>query len=263
MTRCRITVEYDGTRYNGWQGQKNATSIQAALEKAVERLTGTPQRIQGAGRTDAGVHARGQTAVLTLPDGLPVDKVPEALNSRLPADIAVTAAREVDQTFDPRRDCILKQYSYSFTTGPLRPALGNCRCWHVKWKLDVDAMRQAAGLFMGTHDFTSFCNRELADKDNTRTIERSEIRTLEPDAAGRQRHVDMVEGRSFLYNKVRALLGTLVGVGAGRFKPDDIPAIMAQKDRAKAGQSAPPWGLCLEWTLYPGDMRPADRQGLV
>lgn len=259
MTRyCRATIEYDGSAYNGWQVQKNGPSIQEELEKAVFRLSGQTVRVRGAGRTDAGVHARGQTAAFPLPASIPMEKVPEALNSRLPADIAVVAAREAPDDFDPRRMCERKQYSYSFTLGPLRPALGDRRSWHVKWRLDVDAMRAAAGRFLGTHDFTSFCNRELAGKDNVRTIDRSELCELEPDRAGRRRLVYRIEGRSFLYNMVRAISGTLVGVGAGRFGPDDVAGILAARDRAMAGQSAPPWGLCLEWTLYPGDVRPDD-----
>lgn len=262
MRFCRATVEYDGAAYNGWQIQKNGPSVQEALEKAVARLSGSEVRVRGAGRTDAGVHARGQTAFFPLPASIPLEKIPEALNSRLPSDIAVTAVREVAEDFDPRRHCILKQYSYSFTIGSLRPALGDRRSWHVKWRLDVDAMRGAAEHFLGTHDFTSFCNRELAEKDNTRTVDRCELVELPPDWTGRRRLVFLVEGRSFLYNMVRALSGTLVGVGAGRFSPEDIPRILAARDRALAGQSAPPWGLCLEWTLYPGDERPPDRNGL-
>ncbi len=260
--RCRVTVEYDGTRYCGWQVQKNGVSVQEMLERAVERLSGLQTRVRGAGRTDAGVHARGQIAVFELPAAIPLDKIPEALNSRLPDDIAVTGAAEVDAEFDPRRHCVLKQYSYSFVAGPLRPALDNRRCWHIKWKLDIDAMTEAAGMFLGTRDFTSFCNRELSGNDNTRTVERSEIVRLEPDAAGRRRYVYLVEGRSFLYNMVRALTGTLVGVGTGRYRPGDLAEILAARDRAAAGQSAPPWGLCLEWVLYPGEAKPADGTGL-
>lgn len=262
MQRCRITVEYDGLAYNGWQVQNNAPSVQAALEKALWRLSGQETRVRGAGRTDAGVHARGQVAAVDLPAGIPVEKIPEALNSRLPDDIAVTAAARIDAAFDPRRDCVRKQYSYSLTLGPVRPALGDKRSWHIKRPVDVEAMRRAAAAFLGDHDFTSFCNRELAGKDNLRTVERSELALLPPDGVGRRRLVYRVEGRSFLYNQVRAMTGTLFGVGTGRFDPDAIPGILAARDRAAAGESAPPWGLCLEWVLYPGEDRPADSEGL-
>lgn len=262
LARRRITVEYDGSAYNGWQVQLNAPSVQAALEKAVWRLSGIESRARGAGRTDAGVHARGQVAVVELPEAIPLEKIPEALNSRLPDDIAVTAAAACASAFDPRRDCVRKQYSYSLGLGPARPALGNRRSWHIKRPVDVEAMREAAAAFLGEHDFTSFCNRELAGKDNRRLVERSELTELPPDAAGRRRLVYRVEGRSFLYNQVRAMVGTLFGVGTGRFGPDAIGGILAARDRAAAGESAPPWGLCLEWVLYPGEERPRDTSGL-
>lgn len=263
MTRlCRVRVEYDGTAYNGWQVQTNGPSVQEALERALERLTGVRTRVRGAGRTDAGVHARGQTACFPLPRSFPLERIPEAMNSRLPDDIAVVSAGEAEPGFCPRRDCLCKQYSYSFTLGRLRSALGPKRSWYVKWPLDVPAMARAAALFVGRHDFTSFCNRELAGGDNVRDVERSEIRELPPDPAGRRRVVYYVEGRSFLYNMVRALAGTLVGVGTGRFAPAAIPELLAARDRAAAGQTAPAWGLCLEWIRYPGDLRPPDRDGL-
>ncbi len=262
MPQCRITVEYDGTGYHGWQVQDNARSVQAELERALELLTGREIRVRGAGRTDAGVHARGQTAAFPMPESIPLEKIPAALNSRLPGDIAVIGAKLEDDLFDPRRHCLMKQYSYSITAGQVRPALADRRSWHVKWPLDIDAMRRAAAKFAGDHDFTSFANRERAGEDNLRTVERSELAPLEPDPAGRPRYVYYVEGRSFLYNMVRAIAGTLVAVGSGRFALGDIEEIFAARDRARAGQSAPPWGLCLEWALYRGDERPPDRGGL-
>ena len=255
-------MEYNGSSYHGWQVQKNAPSIQEKLEAALERLTGNRMRVRGAGRTDSGVHARGQTAAFPLPDSIPLQNIPAALNTRLPADIAVVDACEAAADFDPRRHCLLKQYSYSFTSGPIRPALGSRHSWHVKWPLEWERMRWAAHRFLGTHDFTSFCNQELAGRDNVRTVDRCELVTLPPDPAGRLRHVLYVEGKSFLYNMVRAIAGTLVGVGTGRFSPEDINAILNARERAKAGQSAPACGLCLEWTLYDGDSRPDDRGGL-
>ncbi|MCL2000927.1 MAG: tRNA pseudouridine(38-40) synthase TruA [Planctomycetes bacterium] len=262
MPQCRITVEYDGAGYHGWQVQENARSVQAELERALNQLTGEQVRVRGASRTDAGVHARGQTAAFPMLTSIPLGSIPAALNSRLPDDIAVVAARLEDAAFNPRRGCVRKQYSYSITVGQVRPALADGRSWHVKRRLDIEAMREAAAKFAGDHDFTSFANREQAGGDNIRTIERSELSLLEPDPAGRPRCVYYVEGRSFLYNMVRSIVGTLVGVGSGRFSVRDIEGMFAKRDRAAAGQSAPPWGLCLEWVLYPGDARPPDRGGL-
>ncbi|MDR3211005.1 MAG: tRNA pseudouridine(38-40) synthase TruA [Planctomycetota bacterium] len=256
---CRASVEYDGTAYSGWQIQNNAPSIQAELEGALARLTGQACRVRGAGRTDAGVHARGQTATFPAPPGVPEDKVAETLNSRLPPDIAVTRSVFVPDTFDPRRDCLRKQYSYTFSLGNIRPALERCRSWHIKKDLDLAAMREAASFFIGQHDFTSFCNQELAEADNVLDLDRSEILFFPPDAAGRQQLVYLVEARSFRYNMVRIIAGTLAEVGMGRFSPDNLPGILDAHQRKAAGQSAPPWGLCLEWTLYPGDPGPKDR----
>ncbi len=262
LRRVRLRIEYDGTRFSGWQIQKNAPSVQEELEKAIRRLTGLRIRVRGAGRTDAGVHARGQVAAAELPASLPVEKIAEALNSRLPDSIAVTGASAASDSFDPRRDCVMKQYSYSFTLGPVRPALGDRRSWHIKRPVDVAAMAAAAGEWEGTHDFTSFCNSELADSDNIRTIVRSAVQELPPDGAGRRRVVYRVEGRSFLYNQVRALAGTLAGIGTGRFARDAVPAMLRARDRSAAGESAPPWGLCLEWALYGDEERPEDSAGL-
>lgn len=262
LSRRKLIIEYDGTRYNGWQIQKNAPSVQAALEKAASHLAGIPIRIRGAGRTDAGVHARGQVGVADFPASLPIEKTPEAMNSRLPDDVAVTDAAETDKAFDPRRDCIRKQYSYTFTLGPVRPALFSRRSWHIKRPVDVEAMIRVAEVFRGVHDFTSFCNRELAGGDNLRTVDRSELQEIEPDSQGRRRLVYRVEGRSFLYNQVRAMAGMLYGIGTKRFSEDSIDSIFAARDRAAAGESAPPWGLCLEWVLYPGQNQPDDRPPL-
>ena len=262
MPLCRATIEYDGSNYGGWQVQKNAPSVQDALERALRLLTGRETRIRGAGRTDAGVHARGQTAAFPLPEKIPLENLREAMNSRLPPDIAVTAVREAADDFDPRRHCFRKQYTYSFTFGRPRPALDSRRSWPVPWPLSAEAMRAAAEMFLGKHDFTSFCNRERAGYDNSRIVERSEIRELRPDPAGRKRMVYYVEGRGFLYNMVRAIAGTLVEAGRGRFRPEDIPDILERRDRARAGPGAPPGGLCLEWTLYPGEQAPPDGNGL-
>ncbi|MDR0363350.1 MAG: tRNA pseudouridine(38-40) synthase TruA [Planctomycetota bacterium] len=257
MTQCKAIIEYDGAAYGGWQIQKNAPSIQEELEKALFHLSGERIRVRGAGRTDAGVHARGQVAAFTAPPGVPIERLARAINSRLPDDIAVVSAVPADDAFDPRRDCALKQYSYSLSLGHIRPALGRGQTWHVKWNVDADRMLQAAPYFVGTHDFTSFANRERGGEDNIRTIERCDLVVGMRDRAGRTRLDFRIEGRSFLYNMVRAIVGTLVDIGAGRLPPEAIPEILEEKSRAAAGQSAPPRGLCLEWVLYPGDDRPA------
>lgn len=262
MALCKIVVEYDGTAYRGWQVQENGPSVQGELEKALERLVGERVRVRGAGRTDAGVHAKGQVAVFPLPAAIPPERIALALNTRLPPDICVARSEAVDDAFDPRRDCVRKRYSYSILRSPIRTAIGRRTAWHVKRPLDLAAMGRAAAMFVGEHDFTTFCNRELAGRDNRRRVERSEILNLGPDAAGRDRLVYVAEGRGFLYNMVRALAGTLVDVGAGRFDPGEVPELLRRRDRAAAGQSAPAWGLCLEWIVYAGEAPPDFPPGL-
>ena len=251
----RLTVEYDGTAYCGWQIQPNGPTIQAELEEAWWKLTGERIRVRGAGRTDTGVHARGQVAAFRTTTAIPADSAAAALNTRLPADIAIHDAREVPLSFDPRRDCVRKRYAYTIVNGPARPAIGRNTAWHIRRPLDAEAMRRAAIHFTGTHDFAAFSRRDDDVNDTVRTVLASEIAEVAlPDGApGNRRFIYLAEGKSFLYNMVRAIAGTLVDVGHGRFAPDDVPAILASGDRARAGQSAPPGGLCLEWICYAGD----------
>ncbi|MCX7935386.1 MAG: tRNA pseudouridine(38-40) synthase TruA [Planctomycetota bacterium] len=250
----KLVVEYDGTAYCGWQVQPNGPSVQAALEEAAHKLTGERVRVIGASRTDAGVHARGQVAALRLAvAAIPADHFALALNSRLPADIAVRASEEAALDFDPRKDVLSKMYCYRLRASPIRPALDRYYRWHVPWPLDRDAMCQAAARFVGTHDFTSFVNAEYLERakkaeeenrDTVRTLNRCEVRI-----AGDDIEIE-IEGPSFLYNMVRNIVGTIVDVGRGRFRAEDIAAIFAARDRRAAGMGAPPHGLCLEWIRY-------------
>lgn len=256
MACYKLVVEYDGTAYGGWQVQPNAKSIQGMLEAALERLTGSPQRVQGAGRTDAGVHARGQVARVVVPESIPPDRVALAINSRLPKDIAVRCATGVDPAFDPRRDAKMKLYRYTLHVDPIRTVLGRQYCWHISRPLDVEAMRVACRHFEGTHDFTSFTkvDSDTPPEANVRTIDRC---TLLQDGCRIQ--VD-VQGRSFLYNMVRNVVGTLVDVGTGRFPPSAVPGMLEARDRCCAGQGAPACGLCLEWIRYDGDGEGGDEK---
>ncbi len=246
MRTIRLIVEYDGSRYCGWQVQPNGPTVQAVLEEAVQAVTGAPARIRGASRTDSGVHACGQVAVFTTASDIPAGKFAPALTSRLPDDVAVRVSDEVGPDFDPRRAATRKCYVYRIANGPVRPVLDRLRVWFVKWPLDVGRMQAAAARFEGTHDFTSFSNQECNQPgaDNTRTIDRFAV------AREDERIVCAVEGRSFLYNMVRNLVGTLVDVGTGRFASADVDAMLEMRDRAAAGQGAPPQGLCLEWIRY-------------
>jgi len=246
MRTIRLVVEYDGTDYCGWQIQSNGPSVQAVLEEAIRRLTGENARVRGASRTDSGVHARGQVACFSTGSEIPAERFCQALNSRLPGDVAVREAVEVCSDFDPRREARRKQYSYTIWNHPARPALARRFAWHVKLPLDVSAMEDAAERLVGTRDFASFANAECRTSgvETVRTIDRS----VWVHEGARLQY--LVEGRSFLYNRVRNIVGTLVDVGSGRFAPADMESILAARDRTAAGQGAPPHGLCLEWIRY-------------
>ncbi len=244
MRRIMLIIEYDGSAYVGWQVQPNGLSVQQVMENAIRRLTGEDIRVRGASRTDSGVHARGQVAVFDTKSRIPSGKFSAAINSRLPDDVTVRESRQVCASFDPRRHAKCKQYTYRLSNSLARPAIGRKYIWHVKRHLDVARMQEAAGMLVGTHDFTSLANNERRHEENTRTITRSEILARETEITY------IVEGRSFLYNMVRNIVGLLVDVGAGRFKPADVPRILATRDRACAGQGAPALGLCLEWIRY-------------
>jgi tRNA pseudouridine38-40 synthase len=246
MRNIKLIVEYDGTAYSGWQLQPNRPSIQEKLEMALAMLTGETIRINGAGRTDAGVHARGQVAAFRSACDIPIEKMARAINSRLPKDISVISTEDVPESFDPRRGAKRKLYRYTIINSPLRPALLRNFAWHVAWPLNRELMRQAAAEFVGTHDFASFCHAECNRNavNTVRTVDRSEL-LIDGDNLYYE-----IEGRSFLYNMVRTLAGMLVEIGRGKFPADSIPSIMAARDRRAAGMTAPAPGLCLEWIRY-------------
>lgn len=249
MPKIKVVVAYDGTGYSGWQVQPNGRSIQGELEAAIQRLTGEFVRVYGAGRTDAGVHARGQVATFRSDCAIPPEKYAHALTSRLPKDICVRESSEVEDDFDPRYGAKLKLYRYSIYASSIRPAIGRHYCWHVKWPLDLERMRCAASHLLGTHDFTSLSNQErnAPGMDNVRTVDECALRVAEWDSA--LVLLDVV-GRSFLYNMVRNIAGLLVDVGTGHIAPEAVPEILLARDRSRAGQGAPACGLCLEWIRY-------------
>lgn len=246
MKKIKITIEYDGTNYSGWQVQPNAPSIQEAIERALFTLTGEKCKVYGAGRTDSGVHARGQVAVFSSDSSIPPEKYAHALTTRLPKDISVRHSELVDEDFEPRFHAKLKLYRYYIYSSPIAPAIGRQYMWYVKWPLDFALMQQAAVEMTGTHDFTSFSNQECntEDADNVRTVD-----SIDLQKKGELITID-VTGQGFLYNMVRNITGTLVDVGTGRIGVDEIAEIFTARDRKKAGQGAPACGLCLEWIKY-------------
>ena len=246
MRIIKITIEYDGTNYSGWQVQPNAVTIQSKLEAAVLRLTSETTKVYGAGRTDAGVHARGQVATFKTKSKIPIANLARALTSRLPKDISVIKAEEVDNNFDPRHGAKMKLYRYTVYASKIAPAIGRQYMWHVNWDLDLNKIISASKYFEGKHDYTTFSNQECnsEDSNNIRTVEKCLV-----TSKGKIITFDIM-GRSFLYNMVRNIVGTLIDVGRGRIPPDTILQLFTMKDRQQAGQGAPAKGLCLEWISY-------------
>ena len=245
MPRYRLTVEYDGGAYNGFQVQDGQPTVQGALERAIHAFSGETVRLAAAGRTDTGVHATGQVVSFDLARDWPAATVLHALNAHLVEEaVAVVDAAVADPEFHARFSAVGRAYLYRVLNRPARPALDQGRVWHVKGKLDVAAMAAAAQALVGEHDFTTF--RHVACQAA------SPIKTL--DVATVTRAGDEVqlvfEARSFLHRQVRSMTGSLVQVGLGRWRPDDLAAALAARDRKACGPVAPSDGLYLTGVRY-------------
>ena len=246
MTRWKLIVEYDGAPFVGWQRQDNGPSVQAALEDAVFAFCGERVVAQGAGRTDAGVHAAGQVAHVDIARESSADTVRDALNFHLkPAPVAVLTAVAVGEDFHARFSAIGRAYRYRIVNrrAPLALELG--RAWHLVQPLDAARMHEAAQVLVGNHDFTSFRSSICQAPSPVKTLDRLDV----------TRHGEAIEivaeARSFLHHQVRNMAGTLKLVGEGKWQPRDVASALAARDRAKAGPTAPPEGLCLERVVYP------------
>ena len=244
MKRILLTISYDGTNYSGWQKQKNAVTVQGEFDKACSTLFKTDVESIGASRTDAGVHALGQRAVIGVDTSIPAEKIPLALNPLLPDDIVVTHAEEVGADFNPRFKALKKTYEYSIYNAPFRNPLYRNYSEYVRYELDLDSMRTACEAFVGEHDFRAFCASGNSSKTTVRTIY-----SLDVEKDGDFIKI-RVTGNGFLYNMVRIIAGTLIYVGEGRIAPDDLPEIIASGDRRKAGKTAGPSGLVLVKIMY-------------
>ncbi len=245
MPRYKLTLEYDGSGFVGWQRQDNGPSIQQTLEAAVAAFSGERVTVHGAGRTDAGVHALGQVAHLDLARARETDVVRDAVNHHLaPAAIAVVAVEAVGSDFDARRSAVERVYRYRITNrrGPL--ALDRGRVWWVAKPLDVAAMDGAARVLVGHHDFTSFRASECQAKSPDKTLDALTVTRNGDDIVATAR------ARSFLHHQVRNMVGTLKLVGEGKWTADDVAAALAARDRAKAGPTAPADGLYLVAVRY-------------
>ena len=245
MTRYKLTLEYDGGPFVGWQRQENGPSIQAALEDAVFALTGERTVVTGAGRTDAGVHALGQVAHVDLASEKPAETVRSAINFHLkPHPIVVTEAEIAPADFHARFSATARRYRYLILNRRAPAALDRGHVWHVPVALDVAAMAEAAALLVGHHDFNSFRSTSCQAKSSMKTLDRLDVERI-----GEQIRID-VGARSFLHNQVRILVGTLQLVGRGQWSRRDVAEALAARDRTRAGPTAPPHGLCLTEVRY-------------
>jgi tRNA pseudouridine38-40 synthase len=281
MKSIKITVAYDGADFHGWQWQPGMPTIQGSLGEAAEQITQEKIMIFGASRTDAGVHAHGQVAHFKTRSTLTADDFRRALNALLPPQIRVVAAEEVGPDFHSRWNALAKTYRYRLFRGRVLPPFVYRRVLHYPWPLDEDAMARAARFFEGRHDFSSFAassgsEDDDKDRDMMREIYRSEILSRPYDAAsGGANGAAKVEGggaesgkgiagendarileyvvygKSFLRYMVRKIVGTLLDVGKGKLKPEDIPLVFEMKDRSKSGMTVPPDGLYLMSLEYP------------
>jgi len=240
-----VTVAYDGTNYSGWQVQPNGLAVQQVVEDALEKVLGERVQVRSSGRTDAGVHARAMAAAFTTSRELPLRAFVEGANRFLPADVAIQDARIVPDGFKPITMAHAKWYRYTIINSSVRSPLDRLYSWQVREPLDLAAMNDAAGRFVGSHDFAAFRASNCVAKTTVRRID-----SVRVSCHGGRIIIDVVGG-GFLKNMVRVMVGTLVDIGKGRFVPSDIDRLLQRGDRKEAGSTAPACGLCLMQVEYP------------
>ena len=246
MTRFRLTIEYDGRPFMGWQRQAHGPSVQQAIEKAAFAVTGEEAVVQSAGRTDAGVHARAMAAHVDIERAITPFRLMEALNARMrPAPVAILACEAVAEDWHARFSCIARRYIYRIANRRAPLTLEAGLAWRVTPPLDAGAMAQAAARLVGRHDFTTFRSAHCQAASPLRTLDRLTVRrigeTIEVEAAA----------RSFLHHQVRSMVGCLALVGQGKWSPDAVQAALEARDRARLGLNAPPDGLYFVEAIYP------------
>lgn len=244
MRNIKLTIEYEGKEYNGWQKQPNKLNIQGEIERAIEAITGEKVELYASGRTDAGVHALGQVANFKTESKIAIEKIAIAINSQVKNSIRIIDAQEVDENFHSRYNCKQKTYRYIINNSSYGSAVYRNLEYHMPVKLDFEKMQKAIGYFEGEHDFKAFKSSGTSSKSSVRTI----YKAIMKKEGGRI--IIELTGNGFLYNMVRIISGTLVDVGLGKIEPDDIPKIIEEKDRNKAGKTLPPQGLYLVEVKY-------------
>ncbi len=243
-----LSLMYVGTAYHGWQVQKNGVTVESTLEKALEWVVGHPVKCVGAGRTDAGVHALRYVANFHTTSSIPCERLPLAVNTRLPDDIVVTRATEVPPGFNAIGSCLKKEYTYRIFNSRIRNAFFVDRAWFYPKRLDEAVMQRCADQMVGTHDFAALKSVGTETKTTVRTVYYFDI----------TRQGDLIEckvcANGFLYNMVRAMVGTCVYASEGKLAPEDLPHIMERRDRTAAGPTAPPGGLYMSQLWYEEDV---------
>lgn len=239
MRRIMLKVAYDGTDFHGWQLQPGVRTVEGELNKALSEWIGNDICVIGASRTDTGVHALGNLAVFDLNLSIPTDKIAYALNTKLPADVKVQQAFDVEPDFHPRHCASRKTYEYHIYASQFPMPLAGRYAYYTYLQPDISKMQQAAAYLIGEHDFKSFCCVRTQAESTVRTIYNIEVRKEDNEI------VIQIEGNGFLYNMVRIVAGTLLDVGTGKTQPEEIPRILEQCDRTFAGPTLPPEGLRL------------------
>ena len=244
MRNIKLTIEYDGKKFNGWQKQPDKLNIQGEIENAIKEITGVEIELIGSGRTDAGVHAFGQVANFKTNSNLPIEKFAIAINSKLKKSIIVKQAEEVEERFHSRYNAKKKTYRYVINNSKQGTAIYRDLECHIPMNLNIQEMKKASKYFEGEHDFKAFKASGTSSKSSIRTIYKAEV-----IAEGDRIKIELT-GNGFLYNMVRIISGTLVDVGLGKIKPEEIPCIIESGDRSKAGKTLPAHGLYLVEVKY-------------
>jgi tRNA pseudouridine38-40 synthase len=246
VTRWRLTIEFDGRPFMGWQRQDHGPSVQQRLEEAIQRMTGELTAVHAAGRTDAGVHALAMAAHVDIAKTVTQHRLREGLNALVrPEPISVTEVQPVNDDWHARFSCIGRKYLYRILNRRAPPALDRGRVWHIAVPLDVEAMAEGAAMLVGRHDFTTFRSVHCQSDSPVKALDRLDVKRV-----GDEVHIEAA-ARSFLHHQVRSMVGCLAMVGRGQWKPDDIRHALEAHDRAELGLNAPSEGLYFVEAIYP------------
>lgn len=244
MRNIKLTIEYDGKDFNGWQKQSSKLNIQGEIERAIKDITGEEVELNASGRTDAGVHALGQVANFKTNSNIPIEKIPIALNTKLKRSVRILNAQEVEENFHSRYNCKKKTYRYIINNSKNGTAIYRNLEYNFPQKLDVEKMQEAVKYFVGEHDFKGFKASGTSSKSSVRTIYEAKV------YKENEKVIIELTGNGFLYNMVRIISGTLVDVGIGKIAPQEITEIIKSGQRERAGKTLPPQGLYLVKVEY-------------